>query len=128
MLKYYSIINQLSEKDKIRLLTDINCLSNKEFKVLGIPEIKIAEADNYCQDIYPSAIALANSWDMNLINSVADDVFKTMLENDIGLISVPSPKIKIDPYSSSLSEDPYLASAISREYLQAANKVSTPAA
>lgn len=128
MLKYYSIINQLSEKDKIRLLTDINCLSNKEFKVLGIPEIKIAEADNYCQDIYPSAIALANSWDMNLINSVADDVFKTMLENDIGLISVPSPKIKIDPYSSSLSEDPYLASAISREYLKAANKVSTPAA
>lgn len=128
MLKYYSIISQLSEKDKIRLLTDITCLANKEFKVLGIPEIKIAKADNYCSERYPSAISLANSWDMNLIGSVADDIYKTMFENDIGLISVPAPKIKIDPYSPALSEDPYFAAAVSHEYLKAAGRVSTPAA
>ena len=128
MLKYYSIINQLSEKDKIRLLTDITCLANKEFKVIGIPEIKIADASNYCADLYPSAITLANSWDTSLIGSVADEVYKTMLEDDIGLISVPSPKIKIDPYVPALSEDPYLASAVSREYLKSATNLSVPTA
>lgn len=128
MLKYYSIISQLSEKDKIRILTDVTCLANKEFKVLGIPEIKIAEADNYCQDIYPSAITLANSWDMPLIGSVADDIYKKMFENDIGLITVPAPKVKINPYSPALSEDPCLAAAVSREYLKAANRVYAPTA
>lgn len=128
MLKYYNIISQLSEKDKIRLLTDVSSLANKEFKVLGIPEIKIAAADNYCAERYPSAISLANSWDVNLIGEVADDIYNTMSENDIGLISVPAPKIKIDPYRPALSEDPYLSSVISREYLKAAHKASTPAA
>lgn len=128
MLKYYSIINQLSEKDKIRLLTDVNCLSSKEFKILGIPEIKIAEANNYCPDLYPSAISLSNSWDMKLIGEVAENIYKAMSDDNIGLISVPSPKIKINPYCPALSEDPFLSSSVTREYLKAAEKTSAVAA
>ena len=41
MYKYSEIIGRLSEEQKLKLLTDIGCLGETEFKILGIPEIKI---------------------------------------------------------------------------------------
>ena len=37
MLKHTNIIRQLSDNDKIYLLSDIRHLSDKQYKVLGIP-------------------------------------------------------------------------------------------
>ncbi|MBQ4141407.1 MAG: glycoside hydrolase family 3 C-terminal domain-containing protein [Clostridia bacterium] len=128
MLKYYNIISQLSDNEKIRLLTDISSLSNKEYRVLGIPEIRIGTIEAFCRGRFPSPIALANTWDTELLGSLSDSVFKRMAENNIGLATVPSPKIKINPYRAALSEDPFLSSSITREFLKGAERIGTSAA
>ena len=125
MLKYYSIISQISQKDKIRLLTDISYLSSNEFHALGIPEIKIADVSEYCAEHFPSPISLSNSWDVELISEVAFNTYNNISRDGANLICVPSPKIKVDTYSPALSEDSFLASAISHEYVKATKKAST---
>lgn len=125
MLKHYNIISQLSDGDKIRLLSDMNSLSDKQYRVLGIPPVRIGAAKDFCSDRYPSPQALANTWDTQLVGRVADGVFKKMGEQDVGLVTVPGPKIKVNPYRAAISEDPYLASAMSREYLLAAGRIGT---
>lgn len=128
MLKYYSIISQISQKDKIRLLTDMSYLSSNEFHALGIPEINIADIGEYCTERFPSPISLSNSWDVELVNEVAYSIYNSIAQDGASLIRVPSPEIKVDRYSPALSEDPFLASAISREYVKAAQKASTSVA
>ena len=62
MLKHENIIRQLTTEQKVRMLCDITCLSEKEYRVLGIPEIKVAYLEDGCGNEYPSPYMLANSW------------------------------------------------------------------
>ena len=66
MLKYPQIIKQLSEQDKIRILCDIDVLSNKEYKILGIPAVKTAKFSQYGKQDFPAILRAAekagSSW------------------------------------------------------------------
>jgi beta-glucosidase len=121
MLKYHSIIKQLSDPDKIRILCDIDLLSEKEYKVLGIPSVKSADFSQYIGDEFPSAYALANSWDPALIGEVASRICKRMVADEVNLAVIHGPKPRINPFEQALSEDTTLSAAISHAYLQAAN-------
>jgi len=122
MLKYYDIINRMSDSDKIRLLSDISCLSDRNYRALGIPEINFASIEDFRGSEYPSSNSIANAWDTELVAGIADDLISKSAESNVGFLKVPSPRIKINPYRSAISEDPLLASELSREYLKAAER------
>ena len=124
MLKYKHIIDKLTDTQKIRLLTDIQSLTQSEFRDLGIPPVRSGYIGNYAADRYPASAVLANSWDRELIRTVAKDTYRTMASDGINHFIVPGPKIKISPYRSVLSEDPYLASQISGQFLKAADDIN----
>ena len=113
MLKYLTIINQLSDKDKISILSDVRSLSYKEYKVLGIPEINVGFLDGFYGGGGISPSTLANSWDKKLFFDVASDAAKKMKAEGINLAIVPGAKIKITPSENAVSEDPLLSVNIS---------------
>ncbi|MBQ7380315.1 MAG: glycoside hydrolase family 3 C-terminal domain-containing protein [Clostridia bacterium] len=125
MLKYYDIIKKLSDSEKIHMLCDITCLSGKNYRALGIPELNITALDEFCGNVYPSPTALANTWDVALTGQIADDLFQKASVNKAGLVKIPSPRVKINPYRQALSEDPLLASSVSQAYLDAAQRADT---
>lgn len=120
MLKYSDIIEKLSERDKIRILSDIRHLSDETYRELNLPVIRPASVERKCGDDYPGPSALANSWNTELIERVAGDVIDKIVKNGDNLVKLPAPKPRINPYSKALSEDPLLASAVSESYARAA--------
>lgn len=128
MLKYYDIIDKLSDSEKIRMLCDVKCLSDKHYRALGIPELSITALEDYCEDEYPGMAALANTWDTTLMYRVAEELFKKASESKMGLIKVPAPRIKVNPYRHAISEDPVLASSMSGACINAAAKAEVPVA
>ena len=95
MLKYYDIINRLSDSEKIRILCDITCLSEKNYRAFGIPELRIESLEKLCKNEYPSPESLANTWDTELVEQVADDLFKRASAQEVGFVSTPAPRVKI---------------------------------
>ena len=122
MLKYQHIIDSLTEKQKIMLLADINCLSEFEYSALGVPTVKFGEFRAFCKERYPSPVSLANSFDNSLIADVCDDVYDMMIHDGVNCATVPSPKLKINPCRYALSEDPYVCNKMSGEYIAAAKE------
>ncbi len=122
MLKYFDIITKLSDVDKIRILCDINTLSDKKFRALGIPEVRIGDVGALCEDTYPSPRALSNTWDLSLVSSVADDLFKIASSREMGFVKVPEPRVRINPHRIPVSEDPFLGAEMSKAYLAAAQR------
>ncbi|MBQ8447515.1 MAG: glycoside hydrolase family 3 C-terminal domain-containing protein, partial [Clostridia bacterium] len=110
------------------MLCNISCLSEKEYRVLGIPEMKPAFVeDNYGAE-FPSPYMLANSWNKELIGNVAKTVVKDMSASGVTLAVTPGAKVKISPYRTALSEDVCLASELAGEYLEAAKTMGLAAA
>lgn len=128
MLKYYDIISKLSDSDKIYVLSDVNGLSDKKFRALGIPGISAGELASFCSSDFPTPVSLANSFDLTLVGEVADELVKKAEGREIGFLTVPAPRIKINPYRRAISEDTLLACKMSAEYLGAANRGGIAAA
>lgn len=122
MLKYKQIIDSLTEKQKIMLLADINCLSEFEYGALGVPSVKFGEFRSFCKERYPSPVSLANSFDEGLIKEVCDDVYDMMVHEGFNCVTVPSPKLKINPCRYALSEDPYVCGRMSGDYIASAKE------
>lgn len=122
MLKYPNLIAQLSDSDKISILCDIQQLTHKKYKILGIPSLSIASVQDYCAGDYPSMIALSNTWDTALIEEIASQQLQQMAAQGVDLAIIPGPRPKVDPYKSALSEDPLLASAVAASYIRAAKR------
>ena len=122
MLKYLNIIQQLSYEDKVRILCDIELLSDKKYRVMGIPSLQIVSLEQFCSQELPSPVALANSWDPDLVEKTAHHRFRAMAEQGVDVAIIPGPKLKINPCRSALSEDDLLACAIVKAYLRSASQ------
>lgn len=128
MLKYYDIIEKLSDRDKIRILSDVNNLSTVLHGDLSLPQIRIGAVEDYCGSDYPSPVALTNSWNPALVERCAEVLVSRAVSDGNNLIKIPAAKPKINPYRSALSEDICLAAAMSSRYLASAEKVGVAAA
>ena len=120
MLKYDEIIKKMSDSEKIHILCDIRNLSDKSYRIKGIPEIRTDSFESLGAGEFPPPDALANSWDIPLIRKVADVLAEKAVKKNTDLITVPSPRPRISPFRRAISEDPMLSHAVSREYLNAA--------
>ena len=122
MLKHVDIISQLSDSDKINILCNVSNLSDRKYRILGVPRITISSLEEMCKQKYPSPVALANTWDTDLISRISNSVFRDAAENDVNMLTLPSPKIRINPYRFALTEDKFLSGAIIREFTAASEK------
>lgn len=127
MLKYINLINQLSERDKLRMLCDISVLGEEPYKAIGIPAVQVGDIESYLAGDFPSSAALSNTWDKELVGRVAHVTVEKMKRDAINLAVVPSPKMKINPFRPVLSEDTLLATAMSKAYFQAMTEDSMAA-
>ena len=122
MLKYNEIISKMTDSQKIKLLCSVGDLSSKDFKILGIPRIIVADMKDYGRDLYPHANALSHAWDEVLWQDVAKEKAEDMLSDNVSVAVVPGAKIKFSPYRREISEDPYLASTMSASFIRGAKK------
>ena len=122
MLKHKFIIDRLSESQKIRILTDVRCLADEEYSKLGIPSFALASADGFGTDFYPSAKSLASSWSSRVVSEVATDIAVSMSARGINAAIVPSPVAKLNINDEATTEDPYLSTKLTSEYVYAIGK------
>lgn len=123
MLKHKYIIDRLSESQKARILTDVRCLADEEFEKLGIPAFRLSSVEGYKQETYPSPKSLANSWSARVISDIATDMAVGMAANGVSAVSVPSPIARLNISDVALTEDPFLSSKLSGDYLNAFGKI-----
>ena len=121
MFKYNDIISQLSDSQKIRLLTSVGELLGNDFKVLGLGGVTVRSMKNYGREIFPRAAALSHSWNESLWNDVARAEAQMIADDGADLVIVPGAKIKFSPYRREISEDPFLASRFSAAHAKAAH-------
>ena len=122
MLKHKLIIDRLTESQKIRILTNVRCLADEEYSKLGIPSFTLASADGFGSDFYPSAKSLANSWNSRVVSEVATDIAVSMSAKGINVAMAPSPVAKLNINDEATTEDPYLSTKLTSEYIYAIGK------
>lgn len=123
MLKYEDIIKRMTEKQKVRLLTNLKWLGNVEYRALGIAPVRFAPIPEDGKEQFPNRMQLAACWDEELWEKVARSTLLQMREQDIHCAAIPGPKMKFDPYGNAVSEDPLLCEAFSGAWVKAAGGV-----
>ena len=122
MLKYENIISRLNESAKIDILTNIQGLGERELITMGLPPLKSGVLSKMTQNIFPSPALLANSWNEELVESVASASAAHMAYNGVALALTPPAAIKLNPYRSAISEDVHLSATISAAYASGVKK------
>ena len=120
MLKHNDIISKLTDSQKARILTCVADLEGKDFKILGIPKIKIGNMKDYDRAVFVHTTSLSNAFDVHLWEDVANEKLKTMAADGVNFVIAPGARIKLSPFRREVSEDPVLASAMSEAHLSAA--------
>lgn len=129
MLKYKEIIEKLSVKQKIALLTDIKCLSNPEYVALGIPYTSLSTFEDILLETKEgvSSNILARSWSLETVKDMTEDLVSKAKERGTNFVMSPSPKMKLSPYVPAISEDPYLSGELVGSCLKAIHDAGVPA-
>ena len=121
MLKYKEITDRLSVKQKIALITDVNCLSDPAFEQCGIPHTATCRLGAMMEEIGEglSPISLARAWNPDLIRGLTGELAACAKERRVRLLFAPTPKMKFDPFDRGATEDPYLSTTLTKAYLEA---------
>ena len=123
MLKHTEILKNMSAKQKIALLANVNCLADDEYAALGIPCVKITSLDELFakEGDGLTPYTLARSWNTDLITNVTEQIIKHNC-GDANIIIVPAPKINLGAEGEkALSEDPLLATDVALAFIEAVN-------
>ncbi|MBQ4109233.1 MAG: glycoside hydrolase family 3 C-terminal domain-containing protein [Clostridia bacterium] len=113
MLQNNEIIEKLTTKQKIALLTDsletVPELRNSEIPMLEITELKSDTLDENNEAIFPSFSSVANSWDAQLFGNVVQAQAKLSAKDGPNLFILPKTNAAQSVYGEEITEDPYLA-------------------
>ncbi|MBQ8322332.1 MAG: glycoside hydrolase family 3 C-terminal domain-containing protein [Clostridia bacterium] len=112
MLTHREIIEKLTTEQKISLLADVASLGGITLqgeRVRFLSETSMQAMNGKEGETYPSFAGLANSWNVDLIGKVADSLARRAKEHGYTLLNVPAANVMVTPYSSGVSEDPYLS-------------------
>ena len=123
MLKHTEILKNMSAKQKIALVANVNCLADDEYAALGIPRVKIASLDELFakEGDGLTPYTLARSWNTDLITNVTEQIIEHNCD-DANIIMVPAPKINLGAEGeAALSEDPLLATNVALAFIEAVN-------
>ena len=126
MLNHNEIIEMLTIKQKLSLLTDIRSLSRPEMADLGIPCISVQTLESLISQQYEglTPARVANSWDPELIEQVSFEAVADANSRlpETKLLLTPSPKPALGVYETALTEDPYLSGVLASAFATGARR------
>ena len=122
--KIENLIGNLSLKEKIDLLSGTG-FESKPIERLGIPQLKMADGPLGVRwgesTAFPSGIALASTWNPNIVNKVGSAIARETKGKGRNVILAPCVNIARIPQGGrnfeSFGEDPYLASRMGVSYI-----------
>ncbi len=131
-----SLVSKLTLEEKIRICAGKGFWHTVDIARLGIPSIKMNDGphgvratespdiivtDNEGATCFPTASALASSWDESLIAEVADAIALEASHHGVHLLLGPGVNLKRSPLGGRnfeyFSEDPYLTSTLATAYV-----------
>lgn len=129
MLPNNEIIEKLTTKQKIALLTDSHEVGEEQLKQINAPSLTVTSLESEVLDqngepIFPSFDSLANSWDDQLFGEVTHKV-ACMKSAGNSLFVLPKTNSGTSVYGKGISEDPYLVGSL---YAGAVNVLSNSGA
>jgi len=133
-----NIISQMTLEEKASLCSGLNFWHLKGVEHLGVPSIMVTDGphglrkqagssdqvglnDSIPATCFPTASALAATWNRDLIYQVGKALGEECLEEKVGVILGPGVNIKRSPLCGRnfeyFSEDPYLTGEIAKAYI-----------
>ena len=126
MLTYPHIIRQLTEREKIALLTNLSYMADPALTAKGVPSVRVGELRAALGGSYPSPRGLARSWDPTLMADVSAAVLGEMKRRGIGLATVPGAASRRSPWGEGMTEDPFLSGELTGGILSGAVRARMP--
>ena len=147
-MKYLTLIEQMTLEEKASLLSGENFWNSKSIERLGVPSIMLTDgphglrkqggkADNLGLNksipatCFPTAAALANSWDVALLEEVGRTLGKECSNEQVSVILGPGLNIKRNPLCGRnfeyFSEDPYLSGKLAAAMIRGIQEVGISA-
>ncbi|REJ12619.1 MAG: glycosyl hydrolase, partial [Paenibacillaceae bacterium] len=133
-----ALVRQMTLEEKASLLSGRDFWTTKPIERLGIPSVMMtdgphglrkqrADADNLGlfdsvpATCFPTAAALASSWDRGLIREVGEALGEECQAEDVAILLGPGANIKRSPLCGRnfeyFSEDPYLSSEMAAHHI-----------
>ena len=131
-----SIIAQMTLEEKAALCTGASAWSTTPVERLGVPEMIVSDGPHGVRRVpdihemmseslpstcFPTASALASTWDVNLIRRMGEAMAEECIALNVDVILGPGTNMKRSPLAGRnfehFSEDPYLAGELSASYI-----------
>lgn len=138
-MKHEALINQMTLEEKVSLMSGENFWNTKAIERLNIPSIMLTDGPHGLRKqagkadhlglnksipatCFPTAAALANSWDRELIYKVGQALGKEARSEKVSVLLGPGLNIKRNPLCGRnfeyFSEDPYLTGELATAMVQ----------
>ncbi len=138
-MKYKALIDQMSIEEKASFLSGKDFWTTMESKQHQIPSMFLADGphglrkqaaaadqlglnESLKSTCYPTAVAMANTWNLDLAKEMATYLGKEAASLDVNIVLGPGTNIKRNPLCGRnfeyFSEDPFLAGKFSAAYIQ----------
>ena len=125
------LIKDLTLEEKIELLSGFDAWHTNKIDRLGIPSIKMSDGPNGVRGdgnsgkssaCFPCAISTGSSWNLNLINTLGEELASEAKLKDVDVLLGPTINIHRHPlggrHFECFSEDPFLTGKIAIEYVK----------
>jgi beta-glucosidase len=125
------IINKLTLREKISLLSGFNSWYTNKIEEKNVPSIKMSDGPNGVRGdsnsgkssaCFPCAISIGSTWDLKLINDIGIALGEEAQAKDVDVLLGPTINIHRHPlggrHFESFSEDPFLTGKIATNYVQ----------
>ncbi|MBD62807.1 MAG: glycosyl hydrolase family 3 [Gammaproteobacteria bacterium] len=130
MNKIDQIINRLSLKEKVTLLSGFNSWYSNKIDDKNIPSIKMSDGPNGVRGdsnsgkssaCFPCAVSISSSWDLEQIQKVGVALGEEAKAKDVDVLLGPTINIHRHPlggrHFESFSEDPFLTGKVATQYV-----------
>ncbi len=138
MTQIQELISQMTLEEKAALCSGLDFWYTKPIDRLGIPSIMVADgphglrkereadedtllADSLPATCFPTASALAATWDRDLVHQVGQALAEECLQEGVSVILGPGANIKRSPLCGRnfeyFSEDPYLSGQMAKSHI-----------
>ena len=131
MTNINKLIQDLTLREKICLMSGFNSWYTNKIDRLDIPSIKMSDGPNGVRGdstsgkssaCFPCAISIGSTWDMDLINQLGVALGEEAKVKDVDVLLGPTINIHRHPlggrHFESFSEDPFLTGKIATEYVK----------
>jgi beta-glucosidase len=125
------LIKDLTLEEKVELLSGFDAWQTNKIDRLGIPSIKMSDGPNGVRGdgnsgkssaCFPCAISIGSSWNLNLINTLGEELASEAKLKDVDVLLGPTINIHRHPlggrHFECFSEDPFLTGKIAIEYVK----------